>query len=189
MDDLQNSTTSNSKKASVITLAIDNNILEEIRKEAEKEGKTLSAKVNDILTKHIVLYRFAQDTKCIIINSKTFHFIVDQLDEKLLLEDFMANAVDFVSTFFHAKNIPFTLDNFIKYAGEGTGLHGGIYQHFHYYKDSNGIMTLVYRHNYGIKWSRILSKGLSHQIKSMLNYTTTSEILPSSVIIKIIKND
>jgi hypothetical protein len=65
MDDLQNSTTSNSKKASVITLAIDNNILEEIRKEAEKEGKTLSAKVNDILTKHIVVYRFAQDTKCI----------------------------------------------------------------------------------------------------------------------------
>ena len=96
--------------------------------------------------------------------------MIDHIDETSLLEAFMADTLN-LDLFFRTKNIPFTLDNFIKYAGEGTGLHGGIYQHFHYYKDSNGIMTLVYRHNYGIKWSRILSKGLSHQIKSMLNYT------------------
>jgi hypothetical protein len=100
----------------------------------------------------------------------------------------MADTLN-LDLFFRAKNIPFTLDNFIKYGFEGAGLHGGLFHVLSHYKDDYGQLCFLLEHNYGIKWSRILNTIFVHQIKSMLNYTTTSEILPSSVIIKIIKND
>jgi hypothetical protein len=188
MDKKGNHTTRPAGARATITFAINEDIIKEIKKEAEFEGITLSAKVTAILTRHIVLYRFGKDVKSIIVNGRTFQTIIEQIDENILSEDFTNNAIDYISTFFRAKNIPFTLENLIKYSFEGPGLRGGIYRHFHRYRDNSGLLTLVFRHNFGIKWSRVLSKGLSYQIKVMLNTNTTSEVLPSSVVIKILDN-
>ena len=56
----------------------------------------------------------------------------------------------------------------IKYALKGAGLDGGIYNHFYHYKDNEGFINLMMRHNFGLKWSRILSKGQSKLIESMI---------------------
>jgi hypothetical protein len=174
-----------SKKKTTITLSLNQEILDEVKEDADKEQTSLSTKVNKILSKHIITYRFSQDTKSVFITQKTFRLIIDTIDEDLLLDDFTNNAMDFIPTVFYTKNIPFTLDNIIKYALKGAALDGGIYNHFHHYKELDGFINLVMRHNFGLKWSRILSKGLSKLIENMLNCHTSSIILPSSVQIKI----
>jgi len=173
------------EKKTTITLSLNHRVLEELKEEALKEQISLSAKVSKVLSKHIVTYRFSQDTKSVFVTQKTFSLIIEQIDEDLLLDDFTNNALDFVPTVFYAKNIPFTLDNIIKYALIGAGLEGGIYNHFHYYKDHQGFTNLVMRHNFGLKWSRILSKGHVRLIERMLGCQTLSTIYSSSVIIKV----
>jgi hypothetical protein len=173
------------EKRTTITLSIKQKVLDELKEEADKEQTSLSAKVNKILSKHIVAYRFAQDMNSVLVTQKTFGLIVDQIEEDLLLEDFTTNALDLIPTIFLSKNIAFTLDNIIKYALIGGGLEGGIYNHFHHYKDNEGFTNIVLRHNLGLKWSRILSKGQCNLIEKMLGCQTTSIILPSSVTIKV----
>jgi hypothetical protein len=173
------------EKKTIITLSLNQDVLDELKEESVKEQISLSAKVSKILSKHIVTYRFSQDTKSVFVTQKTFNLIIEQVDEDLLLDDFTNNALDFVPTVFYAKNIPFTIDNIIKYALIGAGLEGGIFNHFHYYNDSEGFTNLVMRHNFGLKWSRILSKGHARLIEKMLGCHTLSTIFSSSVIIKV----
>jgi hypothetical protein len=174
------------EKKTTITLSVIQNVLDELKEEAAKEQTSLSAKVSKILSKHIVTYRFSQDIKSVFVTQKTFGLIIEQIEEDLLLDDFTNNALDFIPTVFYTKHIPFTLDNIIKYALIGAGLDGGIYDHFHCYNDSEGYTYLVMRHNFGLKWSRILSKGQCNLIEKMLGCQTTSIILPSSVTIKVL---
>jgi len=173
------------EKKTTITLSLKQEIIDELKEEANREQTSLSAKVSKILSKHIVTYRFSQDIKSVFITQKTFSLIVEEIQEDLLLDDFTNNALDFIPTVFHAKNIPFTIDNIIKYALIGAGLDGGIYDHFQHYKDSKGFTILIMRHNFGLKWSRILSRGQTDLIENMLGCHTSSTILPSSVIIKV----
>ena len=172
-------------KKSIITLSLDEEILDEVKEEADKAQLSLSSKVSNILSKYIVTYKVSLDIKSVFVTQNTFKVIVDKMDEELLSEDFMNNALDFIPTLFYAKNISFTLDNIIRYALTGAALDGGIYNQFHHYKDLEGFIHLVMRHNFGLKWSKILSRGQSKLIESMLNCHTSSTILPSSVNIKI----
>ncbi len=177
------------KKKTTITLSLSHDILDELKDEADKEQTSLSAKVSKILSKHIITYRFSHDIKSVFVSQRTFSLIVEHIDEGLLLDDFANNALDFIPTVFNTKNIPFTLDNIIKYALMGAALDGGIYNHFHYYRDHEGCISLVMRHNFGLKWSRILSKGISKLIENMLRCCTSSSVLPSSVVIKVCDKD
>ena len=173
------------EKKTVITLSLNQNVLDELKQEADKEQTSLSAKVTDILSKHIITYRFSEDIKSVFVSEKTFRLIVDQTDEELFSADFTNNALDFVPTTFYAKNIPFTIENIIKHALRGAGLHGGIYNHLHHYIDQKGSTVIVMRHNFGIKWSRILSKGQCKLIENMLGCNTSYTFLPSSAVIKV----
>lgn len=173
------------QKKTAITLAINQDVLNNVKEEADSEKTSLSSKVSDILLRHIVTYRFSRDMKSIFISEKTFRLIIDKIDEDLLLDDFTNNALDFIPTLFYAKNISFTIDNIIRYALTGAGLHGGIYNHFHHHKDSQGFTILVMRHNFGLKWSKVLSKGLTKLLHDTLGCISSSIILPSSIIIKV----
>lgn len=168
-----------------ITLSLDSDILDDLKREAPKESTSVSGYVTQILSKHVLLNRFARDLHAIFITSKTFATIVDKIDENLLAKDFEENALDFIPTIFHSKNIPFTMENLIRYALSSTAIDGGIYDHFHSYHDSEGRLNLVMRHNFGIKWSHVLGSGHVKLIQNMLALNSTFKALPSSVIIKV----
>jgi hypothetical protein len=140
------------------------------------------------LSQYVIWYRHTQQQGSIAIPNKNFQFMIDHIEETSLVEAFMANTLN-LDLLFRTKNIPFTLDNFIKYGFEGAGLCGGLFHVFSHYKDDYGQLCFFLEHNYGIKWSRILNAIFGHQIKSVLNYTTTSEILPSSLIMKILEKN
>jgi hypothetical protein len=68
-------------------------------------------------------------------------------------------------------------------------LFGGSYQGFSYFKDEEGHVNFVFRHNYGIKWSRVISTVYMQFLEKSLNIHSTSSILPSSVTIKTVERN
>lgn len=175
----------NSKKTS-IKLAIDDFILKEIRKESEAKGLSTNTKINAILTKHVNYDRHTESLRCIHISNKRFKSLLDSIDEVNLLEGFKADMTDIVPTAHIEQNTPATLEGLIKYFFQNIGLNADLYHNFSYFKGKDDRLYFAFRHDFGIKWSRVLSAGFIHLIESALKYQTRcAKILPSSVVLQI----
>jgi hypothetical protein len=112
--------------------------------------------------------------------------MLDNIDEKTLLESIKNNELD-IYTLFVTLKIPFTFRNFIIYALDGTGIMGGLIYHYNIYKDAQDYTNLILEHNYEIKWSRIIGNAFSDILKKMFQYNTQCTFLQHSVTIKILE--
>ena len=175
-------------KKTTVRLAIDDYVLKEIRKESEAKGLSTNAKINAILTKHVDYDRHTESLRCIHISNKRFKSLLDNIDEVNLLEGFKADMTDIVPTAHIEQNTPATLDGLIKYFFQNIGLNAGLYQNFSYFKGKDDRLYFAFRHDFGIKWSRVLSAGFIHLIESALKYhARCAKILPSSVVLEILE--
>lgn len=185
LDKKDKNLTPHEQSKKTITLSLNENVLDEIKSEAFKNGTSVSNLVTKILSKHDVIYKFAKDYDSIFLTSETFKIVINEINENLLYEDFLNQILDFIPTMFYTKNIPQTLENLVKFALSEAALDAGIYNYFDHFVDNNGDHNLVMRHNFGLKWSRILGNGHTELIWRMLNLKTTLITLPSTVIIKV----
>lgn len=177
------------QQKTTVSVSIDSNILDEIKAEAESKHVSLNATINRILSKHAIFYRHAEEQQSTVLTNKNFRLFVDCIDEKALLDSFNENSSDLIPTIFNQRNIPLTLDNIIEYCYKGIGLFAGTFHDFSYYKDKeDNHLCLLFRHNCGIKWSRVLAAGIAYQIESTLGYHVIPvSILISSVLLKIVE--
>jgi hypothetical protein len=169
-----------------ITLAIDHEILLEIRNDAYASGLSLNSKVNNMLTNWARMYKYHEMEQGIILTSRNFKTLLDNIDEEVLSKDFKNNALDMIPAFFVEKNIPMTLDNLVEYAFKPFGLIGGSFQGFNIFRNEEGYQCITLRHRYGIKWSRILSAGMVPSLSICLNCHVTANIMPGVVTLKIL---
>ena len=65
-----------------------------------------------------------------------------------------------------------TLENILKLVFDRLLAYGGSYKGFSCHVDKEGYVNLVFRHEYGIKWSRILSAVYTGFINKTLNHLT-----------------
>lgn len=178
----------NNRKITV-NLALDDKIVEEIKREAKHNGMSLNARINSILSKYINFYKRSEevDDTC-IVPKKYFQFIVDNLDEK----DHIAQVTEmhriWVPAFFNDLNIPFTLENFVKYAAEGIGVNSRVIDSVRHQKDEEGTDILSFTHRFGIKWSKALGLGLAAALEELLTCRTKTTVYPGNFVIKIIKS-
>ena len=157
------------KQKTTVSVSFDSNILEEIKAEAESKHVSLNATINRIVSRHATFYRHAEEQQSMVLTNKNFRLFVDCIDEKTLLDSFNENSCDLIPTIFNQRNIPITLDNIIEYCYKGIGLSAGTFHDFSYYKDKeDDHLCLLFRHNFGIKWSRVLAAGIAYQIESTL---------------------
>src|SRR5919202_1104315 len=77
-----------SNKKSTITLAIDENTLGYIKKEAESEGLSINSKINYVLRKYALFYKYTEVEQPVIIPSKTFSFLLEEIDEQKMVEEY-----------------------------------------------------------------------------------------------------
>lgn len=103
-----------------INLFVDSDILEDIRKEALSDGVSLNAKVNDILTSYSLLYKYNKEQDAVFITGKTDRFFLDSIDENKLIDHYIEVTSDLAASMLIERNVPFTLDNFIRYIIEGV---------------------------------------------------------------------
>lgn len=70
--------------------------------------------------------------------------------------------------FLELKNAQ-TLENTLKVVFDRLLAYGGSYEGYSCQRDKDGNMNLVFRHEYGIKWSRILSAVYTQFIQKTIN--------------------
>jgi hypothetical protein len=184
-DNCINITTKNKKKTT-ITFAIDDEVLQELRNDAEKEGgHSLNSKINNILLKHVSFYRFLEQQQSIVIPNKNFKFILDNIDEKKLLEEFKSVVFDMIPSDLLELRAKLSIENWIKYVCESTLLYAGAFQKFNYHIDEENRLHLIFRHSHGIKWSRILSSVFTQQMESLLGLNCELVVIVVIIIVKV----
>jgi hypothetical protein len=175
-------------KKITVYLSLDEHIVNSLRNDAKVKGLSLNARINGILGKYINCYQRAEDYESCIIPSRQFSGFLEMLDEARTAEIMKYDGINDVLSFFRHRNIPITLESIIKFAFENIAVSTGACYKFSQHID-DGSRTLVFDHRYGMKWSRIISNVFSSMLQETCNVHTSVNILPNSVLIKILEKD
>jgi hypothetical protein len=159
----------NGKKKSNITLAIDTKIQNTLKNIAEGEGLSINSKINSILWKYITFYKYVEQDGSLVIPSRSVHFFIENIDEDKWIEEYSDMLNEIVPFFFLELKTPQTLENTLKVVFDRLLSYGGSYKGYSCQGEKDGNMSLVFRHEYGIKWSRILSAVYTRFIEKTLN--------------------
>jgi hypothetical protein len=176
-------------KRTTVNLFVDSNVLEDIRKDAQNDGVSLNARINDILTSYSLLYKYNKEQEAVFITGKSQRFFLDNIDENKFINHYIEVTADLATSMLLERNVPFTLDNVVKYLIEGVAKYSGSFKKFTLFKDEEGYTCLLFRHNYGDKWSRILGTGMCHLLEYILKCHTNLLLLSNSALIKILEKD
>jgi hypothetical protein len=78
-----NKKASSSKKCkkSNITLAIDTEVVDMLKGVAEGEGLSINSKINSILWRYIIFYRYVEQDGSLVIPSRSVNFFIENIDE------------------------------------------------------------------------------------------------------------
>ena len=156
-------------KKSNITLAIDTEIQTIIKNIAEGEGLSINSKMNSILWKYISFYKYVEQDGSLIIPSRSVNFFIENIDEEKWVQEYTDTLEEIVPFFFLELKTEQTLENTLKVVFDRLLAFGGSYKGYSSHVDNDGYLNLVFRHEYGIKWSRILSRVYTRFINRTLN--------------------
>jgi hypothetical protein len=158
-------------KKSNITLAIDAEILQLLKNIAEGEGLSINAKINSVLWKHVTFNKYVEQDCSLIIPSRSVNFFIENIDEEKWIQEYIDTLEEIVPFFFLELKTIQTLESTLKVVFDRLLLYGGSYRGYSSHADNNGNLNLVFRHEYNIKWSRILSTVYARFIEKTLGHT------------------
>ena len=157
-------------KKSNITLAIDTEILNTLKNISEGEGLSINSKINSILWKYISFYKYVEQDGSLILPSRSVNFFIENIDEQKWVDEYSDTLEEIVPFFFLELKIEQTLENTLKVVFDRLLAYGGSYTGYSSHVDNDGYLNLIFRHEYGIKWSRILSRVYTQFINRTLNH-------------------
>jgi hypothetical protein len=158
-------------KKSNITLAIDAEILDILKNIAEGEGLSINAKINSVLWKYVMFSKYVEQDCSLIIPSRSVNFFIENVDEEKWIQEYIDTLEEIVPFFFLELKTIQTLENTLKVVFDRLLLYGGSYKGYSSHADNDGNLNLVFRHEYNIKWSRILSAVYARFIEKTLGHT------------------
>ena len=158
----------NNKKSN-ITLAIDREIQSVLKNISEAEGLSINSKINSVLWKYISFYKYVEQDSSLIVPSGSVDFLIENIDEDKWIKEYSEMLEEIVPFFFLELKAAETLENTLKVVFDRLLAYGGSYKGFSCHVDKDGNMNLVFRHEYGMKWSRILSAVYTRFIQRTLN--------------------
>ena len=156
-------------KKSNITLAIDTEIQGTLKNIAEGEGLSINSKINSILWKYITFYKYVEQDSSLIIPSRSVNFFIENIDEEKWIQEYTDTLEEIVPFFFLELKAEQTPENTLKVVFDRLLAYGGSYKGYSSHVDNDGHLNLVFRHAYGMKWSRILSRVYTRFINRTLN--------------------
>jgi hypothetical protein len=157
-------------KKSNITLAIDTEIQNMLKNIAEGEGLSINSKINSILWKYVSFYKYIEQDGSLIIPSRSVNFFIENIDEEKWIQEYSDTLEEIVPFFFLELKAEKTLENTLKVVFDRLLAYGGSYKGYSCHVDNDGYLNLVFQHEYGIRWSRILSTVYTLFIQRTLNH-------------------
>ena len=178
------------RKKSTVNLFVDSDVLEVIRNDASQKGISLNSKINTILAKYVRFYRQAEETDdTCIVPKRYFQFVIDNIDVEVNIAKVAEGLLVWIPALLNDLNVPFTLENFVKYIVELVGVNGRTIDGIITHHDQEGNYILSFTHQFGIRWSQVLSKALTKVIEELLHYRTEYSLYSGNFVIKILKRD
>ncbi|MDP8887155.1 MAG: hypothetical protein M3M91_05120 [Thermoproteota archaeon] len=157
----------NNKKLN-ITLAIDIETQKALKNIAEAEGLSVNSKVNSILWKYISFYKYVEQDRSLIVPSRSVNFFLENIDEDKWIKEY-SDMLDEINPFYFLElKAAQSLENTLKVVFDRLLAYGGSYKAYSCHLDNDGNMNLVFQHEYGMKWSRILSAVYTRFIQRTL---------------------
>jgi hypothetical protein len=156
-------------RKSSITLSLDTEILDLVKNIAEGEGLSINSKINSILWKYVSFYKYVEQDGSLIIPSRSVNFFIENIDEEKWIQEYSDTLEEIVPFFFLELKAEKTLENTLKLVFDRLLAYGGSYKGYSCHVDNDGYLNLVFRHEYGIKWSRILSTVYTRFIQRTLS--------------------
>ncbi len=169
-----------SKKAQTRTFRIDPTLLAILDSEAEEQGITSSALMNQILKKYALIGRFDEKDEAINISHDALKLMVEQLNKEQLVRIGAKSGLELSSNYFYMMEKK-DVDSVISFMNLQLGKYSGWYQL--HSSVENKKYTLLLSHQLEIKWSIWLQNVMETFLKSILNVTVTSEAKENSVIL------
>jgi hypothetical protein len=177
-------------KKVTVSLALDDNVVAQIRKQAATMDQSFNARVNTILEKYVSYYAQTEIDRLAMIPRSLHQFFINEIDEAKYTARLKQIGVDITGVIFIQTGMAKTLDNLVKFVFEGLCVNSGSIRSVKKYVDEDdGKTCLYFVHDYDLRWSRILSSGFEHLIQTLLNYHTSTKVFPESFEIKIIEKD
>lgn len=155
-----------------ITISVDDQIGNEIRQNAQKQGLSTNALVNNILRDHIMFGKYFQDHIPMIIAPAIFSILLEEVDEKVWLKTWKLALEEVTPQVFAMHNLEPTLDNLVRYLLGDIGPRVGIFDKLTFHEKAKNY-KLVMIHKYGIKWSRILGTSFSGMFEKAFGVKVT----------------
>ena len=150
-------------------MAIDTEIQNVLKNIAEGEGLSINSKINSILWKYVSFYKYVEQDGSLIIPSRSVNFFIENIDEGKWIQEYSDTLEEIVPFFFLELKAEKTLENTLKLVFDRLLVYGGSYRGYSCHVDNDGYINLVFRHEYGMKWSRILSAVYTRFIQKTLN--------------------
>ncbi len=115
--------------------------------------------------------KYVEQDGSLIIPSRSVNFFIENIEEEKWIQEYIDMLEEILPFFFlDLKTIP-SLENTLKVVFDRVLLFGGSYEGYSSHTDKDGNLNLVFRHEYNIKWSRILSAVYSRFIEKALGHT------------------
>jgi predicted DNA-binding ribbon-helix-helix protein len=151
---------------------VDERILDVLREEAKRDNVSLSALVNQILTKYVDYGRFASRMRALSLAQKTFASILNAASEEDVVKAAEVEGRSSPAAFITSMNGHLSIDNvvgFIKDLSDYANL-------FQYSVISQSPPTFTLVHELGAKWSLFIAHYLAEAFKSagaQVKFTTS----------------
>lgn len=152
-------------KKTNVTLAVDSQIVDELKKDADLFGISLNTKIGSILSKHVTFYRHTERQECSVVPSTVWGTIVEIVEEEKLAKILEQETSSLYTILLHNKT-PMTLQSCIKYCFEGICLWSGMYCSIRTFEEESQI-TLIFEHKFGLKWSKALGEAFVRLVAMM----------------------
>jgi uncharacterized protein (DUF4415 family) len=177
-------------RKTTVSLALDSDIISKLRKDADESKLSLNAKINLVLRKHVDFYKMTEDNKAIILPIQLHQFFLDEIDETKYVRKAQELTKYFLTSLITQQQRPLTFDTLVSFLFEGIAKNAGNISHVSRYVDQkDGKTCLFFRHDYDLKWSRILGAIYTQSIEHFLHYTTSCEYFTNGLEIRILDKD
>lgn len=161
-------------------------ILEQLREEAESKNISVNSLINSLLEKHLFYYKLIEKKGMVVIPRRNFQFMLDNVEESVLKENFRRNEFETCNRFLSTRNY-LRFDQFIDYFLDGLGVAGGFFDNYSIEKDDSGHTIVLIEHDYNSKWSSIIGSILCEILHESFNYHTQCLYFDKTITIKILE--
>jgi hypothetical protein len=178
------------EKKVTVSLALDDFVVKQIKKQSAEMDQSFNSRVNSILEKYVNFFAQLERDRPAIMPKSLHQFFIDKTDEAEYTSELRRLGDGFIQALFVQTGLAPTIDNLVQFVFELICVNtGSIRSVKSYVDDEDGRICLYFTHDYNTKWSRIISAAFAHLIETVLHLHTKIEVFSESFEIKILEKE